>query len=607
MNDQMIDQEKIRNIAIIAHVDHGKTTLVDQLFKQSGTFRENQDVHERLMDSNDQEQERGITITSKNGGFTYKDHLVNIIDTPGHADFGGQVERVLGMADAAILLVDAAEGPMPQTYFVLKKALAKDLPVLVVINKIDKQAARCDWVVDQVFDLLVSLDAPDDVLEFPIIYASARDGIAKHELEDDSTTLIPLLDKIIEFVPSPKGDNDGPVQLLVSSLSHSNFLGRLAIGKVSNGNLKLNQDVLVSKLDGSTIRSRITKIYRFHVNEQVETDYAQTGDIVAVGGISDITVGETITDPENPIPLPAVELDPPTLAMTFLANDSPFSGREGEFVTSPQIRERLMQETLSDTALQVEDMGGGQGFKVAGRGELHLSILIEKLRREGFEFQVSRPQVIIKEVEGKKQEPYEKLSVEVGEEFQGAVIESLGKRKGEMTDMQTETGMTKMVFRIPTRGLLGFRSEFMTATKGLGVMNYIFDSYGPYLGAIKTRHNGVLISMEKCTTVAFALFNLQDRGKLFLGPGIDVYEGQIIGENARDEDMVVNPAKGKKLTNMRASGTDDTVALTPPVMMSLEQCISYITDNELLECTPKSIRLRKRILNESERKRAKQL
>lgn len=607
MSEQKIDQSKIRNIAIIAHVDHGKTTLVDQLFKQSGTFRENEDVNERLMDSGDIEQERGITITSKNGGFVYKDHLVNIIDTPGHADFGGQVERVLGMADAAILLVDAAEGPMPQTYFVLKKALAKNLPILVVINKIDKPASRCDWVLDQVFDLLVQLDAPDEVLDFPVLYASARDGIAKNELEDDSTTLTPLLDKIIDFVPSPKGDNDGPVQLLVSSLSHSSFLGRLAIGKVSNGHIKPNQEVLVSKLDGSTIKGRITKIYRFHVNEQVETDYAQTGDIVAVGGIGDVTVGETITDPENPIPLPAVELDPPTLSMTFLANDSPFSGKEGEFVTSPQIKERLMQETLSDTALQVEDMGGGQGFKVAGRGELHLSILIEKLRREGFEFQVSRPQVIVKEIDGKKHEPYEKLTVEVGEEYQGAVIESLGKRKGEMTDMQTDNGMTKMTFKIPTRGLLGFRSEFMTATKGLGVMNYIFDSYGPYLGAIKTRHNGVLVCKEKCTTVAFALFNLQERGKLFLGPGIDVYEGQIIGENAREEDMVVNPAKGKKLTNMRSSGSDDAVILTPPSQMSLEQCISYITDEELLECTPSSIRLRKRVLSESERKRAKQL
>ena len=603
----MRDQSSIRNIAIIAHVDHGKTTLVDQLFKQSGTFRDNQEVDERLMDSNDLEQERGITITSKNGGFEYKDHLVNIIDTPGHADFGGQVERVLCMADAAILLVDAAEGPMPQTYFVLKKALSKNLPILVVINKIDKPAARCDWVLDQVFDLLVSLDAPDEVLDFPVIYASARDGIAKHELEDESSTLTPLLDKILDFVPAPQGDNNGPLQLLVSSLSHSSFLGRLAIGKVTSGQIKPNQDVVVSKFDGELIKGRITKIYRFHVNEQVETDYAQTGDIVAVGGITDVTVGETITDPENPIPLPAVELDPPTLSMTFLANDSPFSGKEGEFVTSPQIKERLMQETLSDTALKVEDMGGGQGFKVAGRGELHLSILIEKLRREGYEFQVSRPQVIIREVDGKKQEPYEKLTVEVDEAYQGAVIESLGKRKGEMTDMQTENNMSKMTFKIPTRGLLGFRSEFMTATKGLGIMNYIFDSYGPFLGAIKTRHNGVLVSKEKCTTVAFALFNLQERGKLFMGPGVDIYEGQIIGENAREEDMVVNPAKGKKLTNMRSSGSDDAVILTPPTIMSLEQCISYITDDELLECTPSSIRLRKRILGESDRKRAKQL
>ncbi|RAP32928.1 translational GTPase TypA [Candidatus Marinamargulisbacteria bacterium SCGC AG-439-L15] len=603
----MINQDKIRNIAIIAHVDHGKTTIVDQLFKQSGLFRENQEVSERLMDSIDLEKERGITIASKNGGFNYKDHLINIIDTPGHADFGGQVERVLCMADAAVLLVDAAEGPMPQTYFVLKKALARDLPILVVINKIDKPAARCDWVMDQVFDVLVQLEAPDETLDFPVIYASARDGISKHELEDDNDNMIPLLDKIIEFVPPPKGDPNGPPQVLVSSLSYSSFFGRMATGKLTNGSLKPNQDVVVSKLNGDLVKGRITKLYRFTSNEQIETDFAQCGDIVAIGGLTDITVGETITDPTNPMPLPAMEYDPPTLAMTFMANDSPFSGKEGEFVTSNQLSDRLHHETLSDTALKVENLDGDIGFKVSGRGELHLSILIERLRREGYEFQVSRPQVIIKEENGIKTEPYEELTIEVSEEHQGKVIEALGTRKGELKNMEQDKGLVTLTYKIPTRGLLGFRSEFMTATKGMGIMNYIFDCYDAYVGPIKTRKNGVLVSKETCTTIAFALFNLQDRGKLFLGPGVDVYEGQIVGENAREDDIVVNPAKGKKLTNMRASGSDDTVKLVPHTELSLEQCISYITDTELLECTPKAIRMRKKLLSEGDRKRAKQL
>ena len=603
----MMKQENIRNIAIIAHVDHGKTTIVDQLFKQSGLFRDNQEVAERLMDSIDLEKERGITIASKNGGFTYKDHLINIIDTPGHADFGGQVERVLCMADAAVLLVDAAEGPMPQTYFVLKKALAKSLPILVVINKIDKPAARCDWVMDQVFDVLVQLNAPDETLDFPVIYASARDGISKNELEDDNDNMIPLLDKVIEFVPPPKGDNDGPVQVLVSSLSYSSFFGRMAIGKLTNGSLKPNQEVALSKLNGDLIKGRVTKLYRFTANNQVETDYAQCGDIVAIGGLTDITVGETITDPANPIPLPALEFDPPTLSMTFMANNSPFSGKEGDFVTSNQLRDRLHLEILSDTALKVEDLAGDIGFKVSGRGELHLSILIETLRREGYEFQVSRPQVIIKEENGVKEEPYEELTIEVDESSQGKVIEALGFRKGELLNMEQDQGLVKLTYKIPTRGLLGFRSEFMTATKGMGVMNYIFDGYGPYVGPLKTRKNGVLVSKETAPTIAFSLFNLQERGKLFLGPGENVYEGQIIGENAREDDMVVNPAKGKKLTNVRASGSDDSIKLTPPTLLSLEQCLSFITDTELIECTPKAIRMRKKILSESERKRSKEL
>jgi GTP-binding protein len=598
-------QKKIRNIAIIAHVDHGKTTLVDQLFKQSGLFRNNQVIEERLMDSMDLEKERGITIASKNGSFLYKNHLVNIIDTPGHADFGGQVERVLKMADGALLLVDAAEGPMPQTYFVLKKALALSLPVLVVINKIDKPAARCEAVVDEVFDLFVKLDAPDHILDFPVIFASAKDGYATLDHSERSGSMAPLFDMIITAIPAPQGNSRGPLQMLVSSLSYSPFLGRLAIGKITSGTFHIDKDVVVAT-PGTTPRpARITKIYRFKGAEKVETDEAGVGEIVAVAGMESITIGETLTDPLHPIPLEGIQVDPPTVSMSFVPNDSPFYGKEGKFVTSRHLRDRLFKETLSDVALLVEELEDAQGYKVSGRGELHLSILIEKMRREGYEFQVTRPQVIFREEGGKRLEPYEELTIDVDENYMGRVIENLGGRKGALFEMHQNNGMARLKYRIPTRGLLGFRSEFLTETRGMGVMNYVFLGFGAFAGEIKNRTKGVLISMDQCTTVAYALFNLQERGRLFLGPGERVYQGQIIGEHSRETDLVVNPAKGKKLTNMRASGSDDAVILTPHVKMTLEECISYINDDELVEVTPASIRLRKQILADLERRRAK--
>ena len=601
-----MEQSKIRNIAIIAHVDHGKTTLVDQLFRQSGLFRDNQVVEERLMDSMDLERERGITIASKNGSFVYKNHLINIIDTPGHADFGGQVERVLKMADGALLLVDAAEGPMPQTYFVLKKALALDLPVIVVVNKIDKPAARCDWVVDEVFDLFVKLEAPDHILDFPVIYASAKDGYATLDHTVRSGTMIPLFDMIVDAIPAPVGDSEGPLQMLVSSLSYSTFLGRLAIGKITSGTFQIDKEFVVATAGDSSVRpARVTKIYRFKGNEKVETEEAGVGEIVAVAGMESITIGETLTDPLNPIPLQGIEVDPPTVSMTFVPNDSPFYGKEGRFVTSRHLRDRLFRETLSDVALVVEEMEDTQGYKVSGRGELHLSILIEKMRREGYEFQVTRPQVIFREKDGVRLEPYEELTIDVDENYMGRVIENLGGRKGVIIDMRQENGMARLKYKIPTRGLLGFRSEFLTETRGMGVMNYVFMKFDEYAGEIKNRTRGVLIAMEECTTVAYALFNLQERGKLFLGPGERVYTGQIIGEHSREADIIVNPAKGKKLTNMRASGSDDAVILTPYTKMTLEECIAYINDDELVEITPESIRLRKTILDGLERKRAK--
>ncbi|MEK6198382.1 MAG: translational GTPase TypA [Desulfobacterales bacterium] len=591
-----MNQKQIRNIAIIAHVDHGKTTLVDQFFQQSGMYRDNQAMAERLMDSMDLEKERGITISAKNGSFSYKDHRINIIDTPGHADFGGQVERVLRMADGCLLLVDAQEGPMPQTYFVLKKALAFSLPVLVVINKIDKPAARSDWAVDQVFDLFAKLEAPDELLDFPVIYASAKGGYAIENANDsiEGANMNPLFEKIIEFIPPPSGDPDGILQLQVNTIDYSPYLGKLGIGKVVNGTININQNIAVARRDGTVSPVRITKIFTFERDQKVPAEKAQAGEIIAVAGLDDITVGVTFTDPDNPKPLPLIDIDPPTIAMHFIPNDSPFAGQDGQFVTSRHIKDRLFRETLSDVALQVEALGEGIGFKVSGRGELHLSILIEKMRREGYEFQVTRPVVIMRDEDGQKLEPYEELSIDVEEDYQGSVIEKLGGLKGQMLGMDRRNEMIRLAYKIPTRSLIGFRSEFLTLTKGMGVMNYVFAGYGPYAGEITNRTRGVLIAKENCTTVAYALFNLQDRGTLFLDPGVKVYTGQIIGEHCRTGDLVVNPAKGKKLTNMRASGSDENVVLTPPNQLSLEDCIAFINDDELVEVTPKAIRLRKR-------------
>ena len=591
-----MEQNLIRNVAIIAHVDHGKTTLVDQLFKYSGMFRENQQVAVRLMDSMDLERERGITITAKNGSYRYKEHWINIIDTPGHADFGGQVERVLRMADGALLLVDAQEGPMPQTYFVLKKALENELPVIVVINKIDKPAARCDWVVDEVFDLFVKLNAPDHILDFPVIYTSAKEGYALADPADsieNGGSMAIVSDMIIDRIPAPTGSIDEPLQMQVGTIDYSPYLGRLGIGKVVNGTMAINQPIAVARRDGSVKPVRISKIFRFERDQKVAVESACLGEIVAIAGMDDVTVGVTFTDLENPRPLPLIDIDPPTISMDFLPNDSPFAGKEGKYVTSRHLNDRLQREILADVALHVEPLQDAVGFKVSGRGELHLSILVEKMRREGYELQVTRPRVIFRETDGKLEEPYERLTVDVDEEFQGAVIEKLGKLKGQLEEMTQSHGMTRMVFRIPTRGLLGYRSEFMTDTKGMGMMNYVFDSYGPHAGEIINRVNGVLVVKEQCASVAYALYNLQDRGKLFIGPGESLYQGQVIGEHCRSADLVVNPAKGKKLTNVRASGTDDAVILVPPKEMTLEDFIAYINDDELVEVTPKSIRLRK--------------
>jgi GTP-binding protein len=592
----MMEQNKIRNVAIIAHVDHGKTTLVDQLFKHSGMFRENEKVSERLMDSMDLERERGITITAKNGSYQYQDYLINIIDTPGHADFGGQVERVLRMADGALLLVDAQEGPMPQTYFVLKKALENNLPVIVVINKIDKPATRCEWVVDQVFDLFVKLNAPDDILDFPVVYTSAKEGFSLLDPGDpveDGGSMHHVSQMIIDHTPAPSGSPDEPLQMQVGTIDYSPYLGRLGIGKVVNGTMQINQPIAVARRDGSIKPVRISKIFRFESDGKIAVDSAGVGQIVAIAGMEDVMVGVTFTDQENPRPLPLIDIDPPTISMNFIPNDSPFAGKEGKYVTSRHIGDRLQREILADVALHYEHLTDAVGFKVSGRGELHLSILIEKMRREGYEFQVTRPRVILKEENGQTLEPYEKLTVDVDEQYQGAVIEKLGKLKGQLEEMGSENGMVRMVFNIPTRGLLGYRSEFMTDTKGMGMMAYVFSEYGPYAGEILNRVSGVLVVKEPCTAVAYALFNLQDRGKLFVHPGAPLYQGQIVGEHCRAADLVVNPAKGKKLTNMRASGSDEAVILTPPVEMTLEDCIAYINDDELVEVTPKAIRLRK--------------
>tara|TARA_Y100001935_G_scaffold255499_1_gene268968 strand:+ start:2989 stop:4758 length:1770 start_codon:yes stop_codon:yes gene_type:complete len=585
----------IRNVAIIAHVDHGKTTLVDQLFKQSGLFRDNQHVEERLMDSMDLEKERGITIQAKNGAFTYNNTHINIIDTPGHADFGGEVERVLKMADGALFLVDAQEGPMPQSYFVLKKAIAQHIPLIVVINKIDKPSARADWVLDQVFDLMVHLEAPDDMLDFPVIYASAKNGWASNELGEETGSMKDLYELMLEKLPAPKFSNQDALQLLVSTISYSQFLGRSAIGKLTGGELKVNQPIGISTgLDSDIRAGRISKIHVFKGNDFDEVSEASAGQIVAISGIQDITVGETVVDPNDPKPLPMTAIDPPTISVEFLPNDSPFAGKEGEFVTTRQLRDRLFRETLSDVALQVSDSDSGIGYKVSGRGELHISILIEKMRREGYEFQVSRPKVIFKDIDGKTHEPYETVTITVEESLGGKVIESMAERKGQMTNMVQDGAQIQYQFKTPTRGLLGYQSLFMKLTKGLGTMYSTFESYQPFSGEIRSRQRGVLVSKETCETVSYALSSLQERAEMFLGPGISVYKGQIVGLNSREEDMIVNVAKSKKLTNHRAAGSDDNVLLTPPTDLSLEECLSFINDDELIEITPKTIRLRKR-------------
>lgn len=589
-------QENIRNVAIIAHVDHGKTTLVDQLFRQSGMFRDNQQVAERLMDSMELERERGITIAAKNGSYRYGGYQINIIDTPGHADFGGQVERVLRMADGAVLLVDAQEGPMPQTFFVVKKALAARLPILLVVNKIDKPAARPDWAVDQVFDLLVRLGAPDEILDFPVVYASAKSGYALNSLSDspEGANMDAISEMIVRHVPPPPGDPKGPLQFQIATIDYSPYLGRLGTGKVSSGRFDLRTPMVVVRRDGSIGAARINKIFAFDGDQKAPVDEACCGAIVSVAGMEDVTVGVTFTDPDKPQPLPVIEIDPPTIAMHFIPNDSPFVGQDGKFVTSRHLEERLKRETLADVALQVSPLGKGGGFEVAGRGELHLSILIEKMRREGYEFQVTRPQVIMREENGQKLEPYEELTIDVDEQYQGAVIEKLGRLRGVLIDMQVGPELTRMKFKIPTRGLLGYRSVFMTDTHGMGVMNYVFAGWGPYTGEIQNRVNGVMVVKEAVTTVAYALFNLQERGRLFVGPGVATYPGMIIGEHNRQTDLVVNPARGKKLTNIRAAGSDDAVILTPPLDMSLEECIAYINEDELVEITPNAIRLRKK-------------
>jgi len=598
-----MNQDKIRNVAIIAHVDHGKTTMVDEIFKQSDSMQAHHVIEERLMDSIDLEKERGITIKSKNGSCMYKDYFINIIDTPGHADFGGEVERVLKMADGVLFLVDAAEGPMPQSFFVLKKAVALNLPVVVVVNKIDKETARIEWVIDQVFDLLVGLNAPDDILDFKVVYASARNGWATTDYNVKTDNIKAIFDAMINYIPAPQGDPKGPFQMLVSSIDHSAFMGRLAIGKITSGSIKIADNVVAATESFKSPAIRVSKLFHFERNKHIEMESASVGEIIAIAGFKDVLVGQTVTSSVTPIPLPSFQIDPPTISIRFLPNDSPLSGQEGEFITSRQLRDRLHREPLTDIAMQVED--DGLGFKVSGRGELHISIFIEKLRREGYEFQVSRPEVIFKTVNGKKLEPYEMVTIDVSTQYIGKIIEAMGARKGTMENMAEDGLMTRLLYKIPTRGILGYQADFMMDTKGMGVMSSAFEEYGPYSGEIKIRQNGVLVAMESGKTTAYALETLSDRGVLILGSGVVIYEGQIVGKHSRDNDLTVNACKGKKLTNMRASGSDDSTYLTPHLQMTLEQCLSFIVDDELIEITPKSIRLRKMILNEGERKRQK--
>ncbi len=593
---------EIRNVAIIAHVDHGKTTLVDALLKQAGTFRENEHVDERVMDSNDLEKERGITILSKNTAVTYGDYKINIIDTPGHADFGGEVERVLEMVDGVLLLVDAFEGVMPQTRFVLRKALALNLKPIVVLNKIDRPGARPEEVVDEVIDLFFDLAANDEQLGFPVIYASGKQGTASLDLKTPGKDMTPIFETIIKYIGAPKVDPNKPLQMLVSSIDYDNYVGRIAIGRVERGSITQGQNVAVCRKNGKIQNLKIGKLYTYQGLKKFEIDSAPAGDIIAVVGIPDINIGETIADVNNPEPIPFVDIDEPTLTMTFSVNNGPFAGREGEFVTSRHLRDRLMKELESNVSLRVEETDSPDSFKVSGRGELHLSVLIETMRREGFEFMVSRPSVIYKEIDGVKCEPMEELVIDVPDEYTGSVIEKLGTRKAEMTNMLVgDRGYTRLEFKIPARGLVGYRSEFLTDTKGNGIMNHVFMGYEPYKGEISPRTKGVLIAFETGKSITYGLYNAQERGTLFIGPGVDVYQGMIIGENPRPEDMEVNVCKEKHLTNTRASGSDDALRLVPPRQMSLEQAIEYIAEDELVEVTPKNIRLRKKILDPTAR------
>lgn len=596
--------KKIRNIAIIAHVDHGKTTLVDQLLRQSGTFRANQQVDERVMDSNDLEKERGITILAKNTAIEYEGYHINIVDTPGHADFGGEVERVLGMVDCVLLLVDAQEGPMPQTRFVTKKALALGLKPIVVINKIDKPSARPSWVIDQTFELFDKLGATDEQLDFPIVYASGLSGFAKLNEEDESTDMRPLFETILKYTPEPAGDADKPLQLQISQLDYDNYTGRLGIGRILNGRIKPGQVVAIMNEDKQIGQGRINQLLGFKGLERIPLQEAEAGDIVTVSGLEDIGIGVTIADREQPQGLPMLSVDEPTLTMDFMVNTSPLAGTEGKFVTSRQIRERLQKELLTNVALRVEDTADADVFRVSGRGELHLTILIENMRREGYELAVGKPRVVFREIDGIKCEPYENLTVDVEDNTQGAVMEELGRRRGELTNMESDgKGRTRLEYRIPARGLIGFQGEFMTMTRGQGLMSHVFDNYAPVKAEIPGRRNGVLVSQEQGDAVAYALWNLEDRGRMFINPGEKIYEGMIIGIHSRDNDLVVNPLKGKKLTNVRASGTDEAVRLTPPVLMSLEAAVEFIDDDELVEITPQTIRLRKRYLSEQERRK----
>ena len=595
--------ENIRNIAVIAHVDHGKTTMVDELLKQSGTFNKHQEMGERVMDSNDIERERGITILSKNTAIHYKDYKINIIDTPGHADFGGEVERVLKMVDGVLLLVDAQEGVMPQTKFVVKKALSLGLCPIVVVNKIDKPAGDPERVVNEIFDLFVALEANDAQLEFPVIYAAAKSGIARNSLEDTNEDMIPLFEKIIEHVPAPSGDVDNPLQLQVFTLDYDNYVGKIGIARIFNGKISKNQNVALLKADGTQINGRISKLIGFLGLDRMEINEANKGDIVAIAGFEALDVGDTISDPNNPTPLSPLHIEEPTLSVIFSVNDGPLAGTEGKFVTSNKIDERLANEMKTNIAMKYENIGEGK-FKVSGRGELQITILAENMRREGFEFCLGRPEVIVKEINGVKCEPFEFLVIDAPDDCTGTVIEKLGKRNAEMKSMSpTGDGQTRMEFEIPARGLIGFRSQFLTDTRGEGVMNHSFLEFRPFGGNVEKRQNGALVSMENGVALGYSLWNLQDRGVLFIAPQAKVYIGMIIGEHSRPNDLDVNPIKGKNLTNVRASGSDDAIKLVPPRDLNLERALEWIEEDELVEITPKTIRIRKRYLDPTTRRR----